>query len=117
MQPWRMCERQPDAVVTEDHSVGRCMASVHEGKKTPEEQRAQEMEWYGGHFVCESVQPEFRPLVTAAPELRAVLEDAISDTEKRYAIARRASDVENTPDPLPEWVARALALIQRIEGP
>lgn len=57
VKPWRMSPRQVDAVIADEHP-GQCV----------------EDDYYGGHFVCESVRPQCRALITSAPVLRAALE-------------------------------------------
>ena len=75
---WRMSETQSDVIVSDSHAVGLCV--THE--TSPQEQRRRlalglsrheailpEVDWYDGHFICESVHPAFRPLLLAAPRL------------------------------------------------
>lgn len=61
--PWWLSDKQPDAVLTADPSAS-------EGLRYAEDN----FQYYGGHLVAESIAPQNRPLIAAAPELLDALE-------------------------------------------
>lgn len=67
VETWRMSQRQPDAVITDTHDAGPCVGGSRNA--TPEAAREQELDWYGGHFVCESVNPSYRRRILACPAM------------------------------------------------
>lgn len=102
---WRMCERQPDAVVSDDHTMGHCFGD-------------DESAFYGGHFVAESVRAEYRPLILAAPALLALAKEEVEAWVADFdhpEIAQRelASFVRLYPR---SRLARTVALVRELEG-
>jgi hypothetical protein len=76
--PWHRCEAQPDAIVGPRCEPGTCQfcdRSLSAGGRT-------DGEFYGGHFVCESVgSPANYALITGAPDLLAAAEDVLDFLE------------------------------------
>ena len=66
--------------------------SGHE-RRTPEEDAA-EVEAYGGYLIAESIAPQDRPIIAAAPALLAVLQDVATFFEHTDApLGKRARAV------------------------
>lgn len=59
--PWKDCPTQPDAIIAPEADGSRVLYGGETEDAT-----------YGGAFVCESVRPECRNLIKAAPDLLAV---------------------------------------------
>lgn len=95
---WKGSPKQRDAIVSTDHSLSDCACIGHhtccpESRHScsPEGHLAQEEEWYGGHFICESVTPEARHTIIAAPMLRGVVDRiAMLDTTALSPAGARA---------------------------
>ena len=65
--PWWLSDKQPDAVLTADPSAS-------EGYRYAEDN----LQYYGGHLVAESIAPQNRPLIAAAPDMLEACEEALA---------------------------------------
>lgn len=67
---WRMSPGQSDAIVSDNHTLGACVIG---SALTSSAHNYEDEDGYAGHFVCESVRREYRPLILAAPRQLALL--------------------------------------------
>jgi hypothetical protein len=106
---WRMSPGQSDAIVSDNHTMGACHHETMGGYFHDFEAT------WAGHFVCESVRHEYRPLILAAPRLLAILRDAVASATERRRRSLEAADYHSA-EPLQPWMLDAELLIARIDA-
>ncbi len=104
--PWR-AGNVGDAVVSDER-----LREQYPPHYSPEE----EVEWYGGYLVAESIAPQNRPLIIAAPDLLEALEALLAITADSAGVAgyHRNGEIAGW-DEFPE-VSAARAAIAKAKG-
>ena len=75
--PWRL-GKYNSAVVADTKPAYRVAHALLIGNETVEESDRSEIAHYGGHLIAESICPEDAPLIAAAPDLYAALDEALA---------------------------------------
>lgn len=104
--PWRQSEMQPDAIVSDDRTT------LPPGYKDPDDH----LLYYGGYVVAESIAPQDRPLIAAAPDLLDALRGLLAIVSDSDGVAgyHRNGEVAAW-DEFPE-VAAALDAVFKATG-
>lgn len=76
-----------------------CVVADH---PVPEMNGSDAVEYYGGHLIAESIAPQNIPVISAAPEMLALLQELV--------------DIEGAQPGTQAWAEKVLAVIDKATG-